>query len=269
MGPVAAGCEDGGHDIRSRPIPHHLRRRRALWQRAPAGLCPQCRGHLAPAGGAGRPAHAAGGWQRGGRGGGGALHRGLHPAAGRAKSAPTPAEALAAHRALHRTKAGRVQACRRSQVLRYSEREDDRRWRYQGGLYVLTIGAAAMLAVAANVALVVSALAPPSVRSAPGVSEAPAARAAAPGRARKAVGEIVALTPPGGITDAVLAACATPLLGFFTRDQAIIVGGAGLAKGGLEAGLAFAERFKLVREGWNGFNVLHAAAGRENGHSVR
>lgn len=53
------------------------------------------------------------------------------------------AEARAAHLALHRTKAGRVQACRRSQVLRYSEREDDRRWRYSGGLYVLTIGAAA------------------------------------------------------------------------------------------------------------------------------
>ncbi len=53
------------------------------------------------------------------------------------------AEARAAHLALHRTKAGRVVACRRSQSLRYSEREDDRRWRYQGGLYVLTIGAAA------------------------------------------------------------------------------------------------------------------------------
>jgi len=50
-------------------------------------------------------------------------------------------EARAAHLALHRSKAGRVLACRRSQSLRYSEREDDRRWRYQGGLYVLTIGA--------------------------------------------------------------------------------------------------------------------------------
>ena len=49
----------------------------------------------------------------------------------------------AAHLALHRSKAGRVLECRRSQSLRYSEREDDRRWRYQGGLYVLTIGAAA------------------------------------------------------------------------------------------------------------------------------
>ena len=51
------------------------------------------------------------------------------------------AEARAAHLALHRSKAGRVLECRRSQSLRYSEREDDRRWRYQGGLYVLTIGA--------------------------------------------------------------------------------------------------------------------------------
>ncbi|OYW48962.1 MAG: NADH-quinone oxidoreductase subunit G [Novosphingobium sp. 28-62-57] len=46
---------------------------------------------------------------------------------------------------------------------------------------------------------------------------------------------------------------------------AIIVGGAGLAKGGLEAGLAFAEQFNLVREGWNGFNVIHMAASRMGG----
>ena len=46
---------------------------------------------------------------------------------------------------------------------------------------------------------------------------------------------------------------------------AIIVGGAGLAKGGVEAGLAFAERFNLVREGWNGFNVIHMAASRMGG----
>ncbi len=46
---------------------------------------------------------------------------------------------------------------------------------------------------------------------------------------------------------------------------AIIVGGAGLAKGGLEAGLAFAGKFNLVREGWNGFNVIHMAASRMGG----
>ncbi|WP_226017044.1 NADH-quinone oxidoreductase subunit NuoG [Novosphingobium sp. FKTRR1] len=46
---------------------------------------------------------------------------------------------------------------------------------------------------------------------------------------------------------------------------AIIVGGAGLAKGGLEAGLAFSARFNLVRDGWSGFNVLHMAAARMGG----
>lgn len=46
---------------------------------------------------------------------------------------------------------------------------------------------------------------------------------------------------------------------------AIIVGGAGLAKGGLEAGLAFAQQFNLVREDWNGFNVVHMAASRMGG----
>lgn len=46
---------------------------------------------------------------------------------------------------------------------------------------------------------------------------------------------------------------------------AIIIGGGALAKGGLASGLAFAETFKLVREGWNGFNVLHFAAARMAG----
>jgi len=46
---------------------------------------------------------------------------------------------------------------------------------------------------------------------------------------------------------------------------AIIIGGGALAKGGLEAGLAFSARFNLVREGWNGFNVLHFAAARMGG----
>jgi NADH-quinone oxidoreductase subunit G len=49
------------------------------------------------------------------------------------------------------------------------------------------------------------------------------------------------------------------------KRPAIIVGGAGLAKGALQAGLAFAERFKLVTEEWNGFNVLHMAASRMGG----
>ncbi|WP_296680874.1 NADH-quinone oxidoreductase subunit NuoG [Novosphingobium sp.] len=46
---------------------------------------------------------------------------------------------------------------------------------------------------------------------------------------------------------------------------AIIMGGAALGKGALAAGLAFAGQFKLVREGWNGFNVLHMAAARMGG----
>ncbi|MXO85395.1 NADH-quinone oxidoreductase subunit G [Altererythrobacter aurantiacus] len=46
---------------------------------------------------------------------------------------------------------------------------------------------------------------------------------------------------------------------------AVIVGGGGLAKGALHPALAFAEQFNLVREGWNGFNVLHMAASRMGG----
>ncbi|WP_353229091.1 NADH-quinone oxidoreductase subunit NuoG [Novosphingobium sp.] len=45
----------------------------------------------------------------------------------------------------------------------------------------------------------------------------------------------------------------------------LIIGGGALAKGGLSSGLAFAARFNLVREGWNGFNVLHFAAARMGG----
>ncbi|MBX7502818.1 NADH-quinone oxidoreductase subunit NuoG [Qipengyuania sp. YG27] len=46
---------------------------------------------------------------------------------------------------------------------------------------------------------------------------------------------------------------------------AIIMGGAALARGALGAGLGFAEQFKLVRDGWNGFNVLHFSAARMGG----
>ncbi|WP_370188091.1 NADH-quinone oxidoreductase subunit NuoG [Qipengyuania sp.] len=46
---------------------------------------------------------------------------------------------------------------------------------------------------------------------------------------------------------------------------AIIMGGAALARGALGAGLAFAERFGLVKDGWNGFNVLHFSAARMGG----
>lgn len=49
------------------------------------------------------------------------------------------------------------------------------------------------------------------------------------------------------------------------QKPAIILGGAALGKGALGAGLAFAEQFNLVREGWNGFNALHMAASRMGG----
>ncbi|WP_374414066.1 NADH-quinone oxidoreductase subunit NuoG [Novosphingobium colocasiae] len=54
------------------------------------------------------------------------------------------------------------------------------------------------------------------------------------------------------------------------KRPAIIVGGAGLGRGGLEAALALGERIGLVREledgtRWNGFNVLHMAASRMGG----
>ena len=46
---------------------------------------------------------------------------------------------------------------------------------------------------------------------------------------------------------------------------AIILGGAGLARGALGPLLALAANWKLVRDGWNGFNVLHMAASRMGG----
>ena len=46
---------------------------------------------------------------------------------------------------------------------------------------------------------------------------------------------------------------------------AVIMGGAALAKGALGAGLGFADKFKLVRDGWNGFNVMHFSAARMGG----
>ena len=47
---------------------------------------------------------------------------------------------------------------------------------------------------------------------------------------------------------------------------AIIVGGGALRYEGVHgAALAFAAKYKLVRDGWNGFNVLHFAAARMGG----
>jgi len=49
------------------------------------------------------------------------------------------------------------------------------------------------------------------------------------------------------------------------QRPAIILGGAALAKGALAPALALADKFGLVKEGWNGFNVLHMAASRMGG----
>jgi NADH-quinone oxidoreductase subunit G len=49
------------------------------------------------------------------------------------------------------------------------------------------------------------------------------------------------------------------------QRPALILGGAGLGKGALGACLALSDKYKLVREGWNGFNVLHMAASRMGG----
>jgi NADH-quinone oxidoreductase subunit G len=60
---------------------------------------------------------------------------------------------------------------------------------------------------------------------------------------------------PQAVADALIAA----------QRPALILGGAALGKGALGAGLALAAKFKLVRDGWNGFNVLHMAASRMGG----
>ncbi|TAD80720.1 MAG: NADH-quinone oxidoreductase subunit G, partial [Sphingomonadales bacterium] len=46
------------------------------------------------------------------------------------------------------------------------------------------------------------------------------------------------------------------------QRPAVIVGAAALAKGALPAALKLVDKFGLVREGWNGFNVLHISAAR-------
>ncbi len=75
------------------------------------------------------------------------------------------------------------------------------------------------------------------------------------------LGDDVALLSdlPAAVTEAFGAA----------KKPAIIIGGAALGKGALEAGLGFAEQFNLVRATdsgiWNGFNVIHMAASRMGG----
>jgi len=62
-----------------------------------------------------------------------------------------------------------------------------------------------------------------------------------------------------------LPAVAADALGAAQRP-AVIVGGAALkVPGGQAAALALAGTFNLVRDGWNGFNVLHTAAARTGG----
>ena len=60
---------------------------------------------------------------------------------------------------------------------------------------------------------------------------------------------------PGHVADAFKAA----------ERPAIVIGGAGLAAEVLDAGLIFAEQFGLVKDGWNGFNVMHFSAARMGG----
>ncbi|MFM5954977.1 MAG: NADH-quinone oxidoreductase subunit NuoG [Novosphingobium sp.] len=60
---------------------------------------------------------------------------------------------------------------------------------------------------------------------------------------------------PGAVDEAFKAA----------QRPALIVGGAALGKGALGACLALADKYKLVREDWNGFNTLHMAASRMGG----
>ena len=49
------------------------------------------------------------------------------------------------------------------------------------------------------------------------------------------------------------------------QRPALIAGGAALGNGALDACLALATKYKLVRDGWNGFNALHMAASRMGG----
>ncbi len=60
---------------------------------------------------------------------------------------------------------------------------------------------------------------------------------------------------PAVVTDALKAA----------EKPALILGAGGLAKGALGAALKLAKDCKLVKDGWNGFNVLHTAAARIGG----
>ncbi|MCP3733366.1 NADH-quinone oxidoreductase subunit NuoG [Sphingomonas sp. RP10(2022)] len=52
---------------------------------------------------------------------------------------------------------------------------------------------------------------------------------------------------------------------FTDAEKPMVIVGGGALKGGHGAALAFAKQFNLVRDGWNGFNVVHMAASRMGG----
>lgn len=52
---------------------------------------------------------------------------------------------------------------------------------------------------------------------------------------------------------------------FRSASKPMVIVGGGALKGGHGAALQFAKDFNLVREGWNGFNVVHMAASRMGG----
>jgi NADH-quinone oxidoreductase subunit G len=86
-----------------------------------------------------------------------------------------------------------------------------------------------------------------------------------------AIGEEIDLTYPVewlGNDLALLAALPEEVAEAFDEAQrpAVIVGGAALkVPGGQAASLALAQSLDLVRDGWNGYNVLHTAAARTGG----
>ena len=85
-----------------------------------------------------------------------------------------------------------------------------------------------------------------------------------------AIGDEVDLTYPVAWQDndaSLLAKLPQDVLDVFAKAQrpALIVGGAGLKDGGQAATLKLVETLGLVKDGWNGFNVLHFSAARMAG----
>jgi NADH-quinone oxidoreductase subunit G len=79
------------------------------------------------------------------------------------------------------------------------------------------------------------------------------------------VGSAIDLTyPVEWLGDVALDALPQVVLDAFANAQrpAVIVGSGALGQGGFAAARALADRLNLVRDGWNGWNVLHTAAAR-------